>query len=380
MASSSNTEDEDFPYARLIDLLMDGNQKEIVKEIMGTECLAEGVREHIFGSIKEEVKLLCATSSNSLLRKCDKEDLQSFSFKAIAKEWIDRAPLFYKFLISSSTNPSAEVRNKFKKGEVLLQTQVAAGCKLLNAYNKEMKSLLAVNDIMFLKGGMKKSAFNRMQSTSDCHSYTTTIALADKLANDWDVPLREWKRDVEQAHEIEKELITQIKYVQDTIDLCGGQEDNALLAELVFGKLDLEKRLSEHRSSMHPGYYFVGDNVDMVTKVRQMTSLNQHKDQHMYQMCAYENRVSGNDLDDSEPIQDSKTALFSQLVPGETEKDEMIVNFSYLVAKKWCQYLTYFAPFSAALPDYIDHKFIRDTTQCTKRVSSKPNIDHVKKH
>ena len=129
-------------------------------------------------------------------------------------------------------------------------------------------------------------------------------------------------------------MITQIKYVQDTIDLCGGQEDNALLAELVFGKLDLEKRLSEHRSSMHPGYYFVGDNVD--TKVRQMTSLNQHKDQHMYQMCAYENRVSGNDLDDSEPIQDSKTALFSQLVPGETEKEEMIVNFSYLVAKKWC--------------------------------------------
>ena len=147
-----------------------------------------------------------------------------------------------------------------------------------------------------------------MQSTSDCHIYTTTIALADKLANDWDVPLREWKRDVEQAHEIEKELITQIKYVQDTIDLCGGQEDNALLAELVFGKLDLEKRLSEHRSSMHPGYYYVRQ---MTSLNRQMTSLNQHKDQHMYQMCAYENRVSGNDLDDSEPIQDSKIALFS---------------------------------------------------------------------
>ena len=87
----------------------------------------------------------------------------------------------------------------------------------------------------------------------------------------------------------------------------------------------------------------------------------------MYQMCVYENRVSRNDLDDSEPIQDSKTALFSQLVPGETEKEEMIVNFSYLVAKKWCQYLTYFAPFSAALPDYIDHKFIRDTVRlCIK--------------
>ena len=361
-------------------MLMHGTENEIVKEIMAIDNLAKGMRNHIFGSLKEEVKHLCARSTNSLLRKCDKENLLSFSFKDIAKEWTDHATLFYNFLISSSTNPSAEVRNKFKKGDVLLQTQVAAGCKLLNAYNKEMKSLQAINDILFLKGGMKKSAFSRMQSTSDCHSYTTTIALADKLANDWDVPLKEWKRAVELENEIEKELITQINYVKDTIDLCGGQDDNELLAELVFGKLDLEKRLSDHRSSMHPGYYFVGDNVDMVTKVRQMTSTSQNKDQHMYQMCAYETRVSGNDLDNSEPLQDPKTAPFSQLVPGETEKEEMTANFSYLVAKKWCQYLTYFAPFDAALPDYIEHKFIRDTTKCTKRVSRSFHIQKTKHH
>ena len=355
---------------------MEGNQNEIVKEIMASDTLSKGIREHIFASLQQEVKLLCATSSNSLLRKCDKEDLLSFSFKGIATEWIDRAPLFYEFLITSSTNPAAEVRNKFKKGEVLLQTQVAAGCKLLNAYNKEMKALQAVNDIVFLKGGLKKSGFKRMQSTSDCHSYTTTISLADKLANDWDVPLKAWKRDVESDHEIEKELMSQIQYVQDTIDLCGGQEDNELLAELVFGKIDLERRLSEHRLAMHPGYYFVGDNVDMITKVRQITFTNQNKDQHMYQMCAYEHRVSGNELDNSGPIQDSQLAQFSQLVPGETEKESMLTNFSYLVARKWCQHLTCFVPFSAALPDYINHEFIGDTSKCTNRVRNSLIFKH----
>ena len=47
---------------------------------------------------------------------------------------------------------------------------------------------------------------------------------------------------------------------------------------------------------MHPGYYFVGDNVDMITQVLRMIGTNQNQDQHMYQMCAYENRVSGNNL------------------------------------------------------------------------------------
>ena len=348
---------------------MHGNESLIVNEIMAIDGLASAVKKHIFESLREEVKHLCARPTNSLLRQCDKEDLLSFCFKDIANEWVEHAPLFHNFLIAASTNTFAESRNKFKKGDVLLQTQVAAGCKLLNSYSKEMKSLQAINGILFLKGGMKKAAFNRMQSTSDCHSYSTAISLADKLANDWDVHLKEWKQAVETDNEREKDLIMQITYLQDTIDLCSGQQDNKILCELVFEKLEMEKRLDDHRSLMHPGYYFVGDNFDMVTKVRQMTSNSQNKDQHMYQMCAYVNRVSGNHLDNTKPLQDPQMAPFSQLVPGDDEKEEMITNFSYLVAKKWCQYLTYFTPFDGSLPDYIEHEFIRETTICTKRVS-----------
>lgn len=349
---------------------MHGDRAQIGQEIMKIEELSIVVQDQVFDALKNEIKHLCAKSTNSLLRQSNKDDLLLFSFKDIAQEWRENAPLFYRFIACSSTNPTAELRNVLKKGDKLVQTQVAAGCKLLNLYNRDMKSLQLINDVLFLKGGMKKSGFTRLQSTNDCHSYLTTLLLADRFANEWDEQLIGWKEFVETDSELEDQLIKQISYIQDTIDLCGGAVKVDLVNDLVLEKSTLEKNLRDHRSSMHPGYYFIGDNVDMVTKVRHMTSTSQHKDQHMYQMCAYENRVSGNELDNTKPLQDPKTAPFSQLIPGEREKQNMIDNFAYLVAKKWCQYLTFFAPYDAVLPENIDHPFIRETKKCTRRVSS----------
>ena len=120
---------------------------------------------------------------------------------------------------------------------------------------------------------------------------------------------------------------------------------------------------------MHPGYYFVGDNVDVFTKVRQMTISNQHKDQHMYQVCAYLNRVSGNELDNSHTLQDANTALFSQLIPSQEECDKIKENFAFLTAKRWCKYIPHFAPFDSVLPEYIDHPFMKEMQKKTERVS-----------
>ena len=88
----------------------------------------------------------------------------------------------------------------------------------------------------------------------------------------------------------------------------------------------------KHRNSMHPDFYFFGDNVDMRTNVRQMTLGNQKKDQHMFQICAYENRVSGNHLDNTRPKDDINTVQFKQLVPGQEDHVKLTKEFAYLVA------------------------------------------------
>lgn len=94
----------------------------------------------------------------------------------------------------ASVNPKAQVRNRLKKDDNVLQAQVSAGCKLLNIYNREMKCLQQINNIILLKGGMKKSGFTRMQSTNDCQRYSATIGLTDKLAGEWDDDLRQWQQ------------------------------------------------------------------------------------------------------------------------------------------------------------------------------------------
>ena len=296
---------------------MYSSDSEIEEQILKVPNVVECVKDYVFNTLEKEVRHVCSVKADSILRHNDKDSLLSFSFKRIEEEWKEKAPLFHKFLATASENPKAEHRNKFRKGEGILHAQVSAGCKLLNVYNREMKALQNVNDLILLKGGLKKSAFNRMQATGVCHSHKSTIDLADKLADKWSEELLAWQEKSKHESDIEQEFIQQIEYITDTILLLSntGTDTNDLVLEQVI----LENELERHRKEVHPGYYFVGDNVDMFTKVRQMTVTNQNKDQHMYQICAYLNRIGGNHLDNSRPQQDAATAPFAQLIPGEEE-------------------------------------------------------------
>ena len=105
---------------------------------------------------------------------------------------------------------------------------VSAGCKLLNLYNREMKALQNINDLILLKGGLKKSAFNRMQSTGVCHSYKSTIDLADKLADKWNEELLIWQDRSKHDSDLEHELIQQAEYLKDTIQLVSSAGATAI--------------------------------------------------------------------------------------------------------------------------------------------------------
>ena len=364
-------EDRENPkYGRLLEALSSGDDTHVVEEIMKITRVVECVKDKMFETLKDEIRCLCSKTTNSILRDGSKEKLLTFSFKKIMNEWKEKAPLFYRFIMSVSVNPKTQVRNKLKKNDNILHAQVSAGCKLLNIYNREMKSLQQINNFIFLKGGMKKSGFARMSTTKDCQTYNTTIELANKVAESWDDDLLKWQERVKTESDVEQQLLSQIAYISDTIELCGGEASGSV-DELILEKANLFKELQEFRTTMHPGYYFVGDNVDMVTKVRHMTSANQHKDAHMFQMCAYQNRVSGSNCDDSKPLQDSHTAKFSQLIPGQMEREMMLDNFSFLVARQWCTSINHLQPYLVVLPDFITHPHLRETKQHTVRVSYK---------
>lgn len=312
--------------------------------------------------------MLTSKSTNSILRQNKKEEVENFSFKAVEEEWKQHAPTFHRFIETASTNPTSEKRNIDKKGDALLPAKVSAGCKLLSIYNRDMSAMKYVNDVILSKGGLKTSAFTRMQSTGDCHSYPTVIKKADETAELWDSELRQWQTKCHNDQELEEQIIQQISYISDTIELVQNQQNLDEMKELVLEKAKLGNTLCKFRQKMHPSYYFIGDNCDMVTKVRRMTSKNQHKDEHMFQMCAYLNRISGNDKDNSKPLQNANEANFSQLIPGEEEKQDLLNQFAMLVARKWTVYIPHFRPYETVIPPYIDHGFMKETKKKTERV------------
>lgn len=302
----------------LSEILQKCTPESVIEEIKKIPILYEGFKQDIFQSLTSEVKHICSNSFDSVLRRTDLKSLQTFSFQNVSNEWKQHAPLFYNFIMRSSINQASITWNTQKNESSILCAQVSAGCKLLHVYNRNMGSLLHINDVIFVKGGMKKAGFQRMQSTGDCHSYSAAINFFDNIASSWDTELCSWREQASSDNVIEQQLIQQISYIDDTIDLLINEP--TAIVDFVLEKASIENELKKHRSGMHAGYYFISDNVDMVTKVRHMTMHNKYKDQHIFQMCAYKHRVTGNDLHDNAPLQNSETAEFQDLIPGMEEK------------------------------------------------------------
>ena len=50
--------------------------------------------------------------------------------------------------------------------------------------------------------------------------------------------------------------------------------------------MKITTEISAHQETMHPGYSFTGDNVDIRVTPRQMTMNNQTSDIHLFHICS----------------------------------------------------------------------------------------------
>ncbi|XP_053374786.1 uncharacterized protein LOC128547092 [Mercenaria mercenaria] len=229
-----------------------------------------------------------------------------------------------------------------------------------------MDAVQQINSIILLKSGAQKSAFRRLNATHDCLGYSSTLLMADNFGSMWEKDLLSWVEAADKDRAIEKQLVGEIdRLEEDAIFIDDPVESVANMFQTENVKVDL----LTHRANMQKGYYFVGDNVDMRTKVRQVILKNQNKDQHMYQICAYRNRISGNDLDNTKPKNCIDKVQFKTLLPSDAEREKLLEDFSFLVAKQWTEDIPYFSPYQAVLPKYIEHKHMKETCQKTERIN-----------
>lgn len=295
-----------------------------MRAILKCDTIKDIVFDEAGKVITSELVDLCKLDNPSLLRSKEKENLQSLTWDSINEEFKVRCPKFHQFLLSSVSNPSHS-RNVYKKDSALLPPMVDAGCQLISVFNENLDAVRKIKSVVLKKGGLKKIAFKRLASLNNCMGYNATSNMFESFGKKFDQTLKEWKTQVEEDVKQEKLLIAE---KEQTLSA----NEPALVDEL-------EAKIQDHRDKMHPGYSFTSDNVDIRCNARQMTVKNRDKDNHLYHLLAFKNRVSSNHLSSDSQSKDINKEPFTTFLPNAQEQEILIDEFLILVGHKWCTYI-----------------------------------------
>ena len=186
---------------------------------------------------------------------------------------------------------------------------------------------------------------------------------ADNIGNTWKGVMQGWQEDVKKGQDIEDHIKGEIKKCTNK-EISTGRQTQEVLQQAA-----LEEELQSHRKYMHPGYFFCGDNVDMRTHARATSRIYKDRDVHMFQINAYQNRVTDNSLDPYRAQGNPHTVPFSQLLPSSTDIEALKCNLAFLVAKVWQEHLPALGDFGRHMPKYICHQYVKETSQKTSKLN-----------
>ena len=334
--------------------LATGTFKSVAAALMKHQGMRDALYEEACDGINKEIKDLCSIGEPSLLRATSAEDLACITWEKINNELKNRAPRFHQFLTASVSNPS-HARNVFKKGAAIVPPMCDAACQLLSVYNEGMSATRRIKSVIFKKGGLKKVGFQRLSPLYLSMGYKATNTMFEKFGKDFDKDLKVWKETVEKDSKKERSLIEKEKEKREQ----GNKEEHT----------QAKAELQNHRQAMHPGYSFTGDNVDIRCKPRQMTVKNRNKDHHMFQLVAFQNRVSPNHLPNDAPKSDVMKEPFTTFLPSVDEQAQLVEELVILVGQKWASYIPALAWFKDHLPARIHHEHMEQMKTKTKKVS-----------
>ena len=124
-------------YQNVGKALAHGVPSRIATAVMNCPPVRNHIVEKVMKVVSKEASGLCSKTNPSLLRKTGKEDLEKFDLEHVCKEWRERAPVFYSFLLTSAANKST-------KSSTWLGSLALAGSVLLKQRNCEMSATTAV--------------------------------------------------------------------------------------------------------------------------------------------------------------------------------------------------------------------------------------------
>ena len=147
-------------------------------------------------------------------------------------------------------------------------------------------------------------------------SYNSTSTILESFGDNFDEQLYKWKDEMEKDYQKETAL-------QSLLNDAHNVSDQQRITSIT-------KEICDHQTTMHPGYSFTGDNVDIRVHPRQMTMKNQASDIHMFQYVAFKNRFSGSHLSNNVSYSDIPLTTF---LPSITEQRLLVEELTVLVGQ-----------------------------------------------
>lgn len=141
-------------YLPLGKALADGSPSRIAKAIMNCEQLRQSVIEKVLNVVSLETTNLCSRNHPSLLKKTTKEDLINFDLCFLCKEWKEKAPVFYSFLLACCES------NRKIAAESCFGSVAIAGSILLKQRDPAMNATGIVMGILLKTRSIEVRLFN----------------------------------------------------------------------------------------------------------------------------------------------------------------------------------------------------------------------------
>jgi hypothetical protein len=127
----------------------------------------------------------------------------------------------------------------------------------------------------------------------------------------------------------------------------------------------------ELKEAAHPGFVISFDNLDIHLERKNMTMESQNRDFHWINHQMVENRVSGNLLDSSEPKANLLEIDNLKFLPSLNDQFNQRLNYIILCSRILVGYFDVLAPLSDACIQNIPHKYTKELSHKTNKVSYK---------
>ena len=127
-------------YEALGKALVHGPPSRIATAVMKCAPLTHLLIKKVLRLLKSEVGDLCSKKKSFLLRNCTKEALTTFGFEELCREWSERSPVFYTFLLTACTTGNSMI--------TWLPSMAISGSILLKRRNPHMNAAASITSLM----------------------------------------------------------------------------------------------------------------------------------------------------------------------------------------------------------------------------------------